>query len=213
MAALQYLQVQFESFFVFLSSNETTIMGHSFSWLVISLISLSFIFYLANFSFGRRKPWRTAASKKWLKRFRANAEKYSPPQRFGFIRGVDHFLWEDIIMSCFEERGYAITRTKMTRDGGIDGVVVIGNETIAIQAKRYSGPIVRSHVIAFEKLVVRRSMFTKGLFIHTGTTSKPIKEYFITSSNVYLFSGVDRILEFLDGKPINMLSQKISPIE
>lgn len=151
-----------------------------------------------------KKPWRVSASKRWLKAFRTNKHIYSPGQRFAYIRKVDHFLWEDIIMTCFEERGYPIKRTKMTRDGGSDGYVRINGKWIVIQAKRYSGSIAKAHVIELDRLVEKSKHLDKGLFIHTGKSSGPIIHYCKNRQHMELLSGVDKVLRFLDGEAIDL---------
>lgn len=176
---------------------------------LIAVMALMFVMSLL-FKLKKRQPWRIGVSKKWLTQFRKSKSKYTPLQRFAFIRGVDHFLWEEILMSCFEERGYQITRTKMTRDGGSDGYVKINKEMIVIQAKRYKGSISRSHVLALCNLVQGNKRLSKGLFIHTGKTSKPILEYFRMNSHLELISGVDTILAFLDGEVINVFGQQLN---
>lgn len=112
-------------------------------------------------------------------------------------------------MTCFEERGYQIKRTKMTRDGGADGFVTINGERIVIQAKRYSGAISKGHVLDLTSLVSRSPGVRRGLFIHTGKTSLPIREIIRNSSNVEMISGIRDILNFIDGKEIVLFGSKI----
>ena len=113
-------------------------------------------------------------------------------------------------MSCFEERGYPIIRTKMTRDGGSDGFVRIDGHFVVIQAKRYKGRISKEHVIELDKLVARNKRYKKGLFIHTGKTSSPIMQLFKTSEYLEILSGVDAILSFLDGEEISLFGNTLN---
>jgi len=152
----------------------------------------------------RRKSWRIKASRKWLKEFKSNKDNFTPMQRFAYIRKVDHFLFEDILMSSLELRGYPIVRTPATRDGGSDGFVTIGKYHVVIQAKRYKGRIAKEHVIALENLVRNTAKLHKGLFIHTGKSSKPILDYVRTSSHLELISGVTNILNILDGGKVEL---------
>lgn len=186
------------------------IFGNPISLSIILAIGLILSTLISFLIFRKRKPWRVAASRKWLEKFRSNKNNYSPMQRFAYIRKVDHFLWEDILMSCFEERGYPITRTKMTRDGGSDGFVTINGKLIVIQAKRYKGNIAKAHVLELERLIIRNKAFDKGLFIHTGKSSGPILDYFKSSDHIELLSGVDSILRFLDGDRISMFGASLN---
>lgn len=113
-------------------------------------------------------------------------------------------------MSCFEERGYSIIRTKMTRDGGSDGFVTIGGNLIIIQAKRYKGNISKAHVMDLLGLVESNKRFDKGLFIHTGKTSGPIISLFKSNGDLELLSGVDSILNFLDGEPLHLFGYTLA---
>lgn len=152
----------------------------------------------------KKEKWRIRSAKKWLKDFRSNADKYNSLQRFNYIRKVDHFLWEYILMRCFEERGYSIIYTPLTRDGGSDGFVTINGEFIVIQAKRYKGRIAKADVVKLNNLVKSNKRFKKGLFIHTGKSSDPIIEYFHANEKLEQISGVSRILNFLDGGNIEL---------
>lgn len=158
-------------------------------------------------------PWRVDSSRRWLKNFRLNKSKFSQRQRFSYIRKVDHFLWEEILMSCFEERGYPIIRTKMTRDAGSDGFVMLNGQQIIIQAKRYSGSVSKAHVLTFSTVITNNRLIAKGLFIHTGRTSRPIHRIFHKNKNIHLLSGVDDILNFLDGQPVKMFNIKLNKIQ
>lgn len=189
---------------------------------IFPIIALAVLFFCFTFTGKRKyrhkrkrkqKPWRTSASKTWLQQFRENKLEFTPDQRFSYIRGVDHFLWEEILMSCFEERGYAIKRTKMTRDGGSDGFVTINKLFVVIQAKRYSGPIAKADVSKLNKLVNDNPRFHRGLFIHSGTTSGPIKDLFKESPFMDLLSGTNRLLTFLDGEAISVLGISLKALK
>jgi len=201
-----------ENAYIYIAGSVVVINGYTVPSLLIFVVALFGIALLSNPLFRKKKPWRIAASKRWLKMFRSNEYKYSPKQRFAYVRNVDHFLWEEILMSCFEERGYSIIRTKMTRDGGSDGFVKIGGDQIVIQAKRYKGSISKAHVMDLNSLVRRNKRLDKGLFIHTGRTSGPILKHFRINPNLELLSGVDRVLEFLDGDEIVLFSNRLNKL-
>lgn len=157
----------------------------------------------------KKKSWRIKASKKWLKKFRSNANKFNAHQRFNYIRKVDHFLWEYILLRCFEERGYSIIHTPLTRDGGSDGFVTINGKFIVIQAKRYKGRISKSHVLELNKLVCQNKQYNKGLFIHTGKSSEPILTYFKQNKDLEIISGVSRVLSLLDGLELELFGTRL----
>lgn len=159
----------------------------------------------------KHAPWRIAEAKRWLAHFRATKSEYSPYQRFRYIRGTECFLFEEIIMRCFEERGYPIRRTKMTRDGGSDGFVMINESYIVVQTKRYSKRIAHADVIKLEQQVTVNRRYDKGLFVHTGVNSKPILERFRSSDTIELLSGVNQITSFLDGEEIRLFGVTLNP--
>lgn len=158
-----------------------------------------------------RRSWRVGASRRWLKRFRKHAHRFHDHQRFAFIRATDHFLFEDILMSAFEERGYQVRRTPATGDGGSDGYLNLDGLQVVVQAKRYHGPIARRHVMALELLADRNPKLHKGLFIHTGKTSRPIKAYVDQSPTLAMISGVSDILTLLDGHPLTLFGKPLRP--
>jgi hypothetical protein len=157
--------------------------------------------------------WRVKASKKWLKSFRANKRQFNSSQRFNYIRKVDHYLFEDILMTCFEERGYKVIRTKLSWDEGSDGYVTINKHYMAIQAKRYTGRISKQHVEALNTLVERKPKLKKGIFIHSGKSSAPILEYIQSNPNLDMISGVDKLIRFLDGGQIKVFGMALNELQ
>jgi len=181
-------------------------------WVWIKLFSLAGIAVLLFFMLPRPgRSWRVPASRRWLKRFRKTAHRFSDRQRFSFIRSTNHFLFEDILMSAFEERGYKVRRTPATRDGGSDGFVDLDGLRLVIQAKRYKGPIAKQHVIALEVLARTNKNLDAGLFIHTGRTSGPIKSYISHSPFLDSLSGSKDILDFLEGRPVTIFGKRVRP--
>ena len=120
-----------------------------------------------------------------------------PAQRFGFLRSINHFTFEELILSAYERKGYKVIRNeKYTGDGGIDGKVVIDGSTVLIQAKRYSGAISRIDVSQFGHICISEK--TTGLFIHTGTTPKSVwKEVNQLHPQIEIISG-ERLLKTLE---------------
>jgi len=196
----------------FFLSSTFTFGGYEIPY-CLALVFIAFIFFLSR---AKRSTvrWRVKASKKWLVGFRANKDRYNVMQRFSYIRSVDHYLWEEIIMTCLEERGYSIHRTKYSRDGGSDGEFVFEKDYIVIQAKRYRGRISKKHVQDLHHLVLRSKKFKRGLFIHTGKSSEPILQYVRDSNNdLAMLSGVDQIIRFLDGEKIYLFGNPLKSID
>ncbi|EPG3837388.1 restriction endonuclease [Klebsiella pneumoniae] len=69
------------------------------------------------------------------------------PQKIDYLRKIDPFVFEELLLEGFEAHGFRTIRNKRyTGDGGIDGQVIIGKYRYLIQAKRYRGHIALQHV-------------------------------------------------------------------
>lgn len=109
-------------------------------------------------------------------------------QLFSYLRKVDPFLFEELILTAYESKGYPIKRNKRyTGDGGIDGQVKINDKWHYIQAKRYSKAINPAHVLEFSNLCQKRERL--GLFIHTGRTGPKSNSIFSTCERISVISG------------------------
>lgn len=114
---------------------------------------------------------------------------------FGYLRKVDPFVFEEMILSALKENGHSIQRNRRyVADGGIDGRVTIGGVKYLIQAKRYSSHINVQHVKDFINLCERQGK--KGLFVHTGKTGKTSWATGLSSGTLDIISG-DRLLDLL----------------
>ncbi|EJB9142741.1 restriction endonuclease [Salmonella enterica] len=117
------------------------------------------------------------------------------PQKIAYLRKVDPFTFEEIVLEGFERKGFTVIRNKRyTGDGGIDGKVIIDSQTCFLQAKRYTGFISPSHVNAFSQLCEAHN--TGGFFCHTGKTSKPLMEKIKTSDRIIIVSG-ERLINLI----------------
>lgn len=84
------------------------------------------------------------------------------------MSGVD---FENFVAHLYEKRGYAIRKTALSGDFGVDLIATRGDKKIAIQVKRYSGSVGRSaisdavagmvHYKCSSCAVVTNSFFTK----------------------------------------------------
>jgi restriction system protein len=119
----------------------------------------------------------------------------TPEQKISFLRGVDPFVFEEMILTTLKKRGYKIIRNKRyTGDGGIDGQVFINGHHYLIQAKRYKAHISAAHVQEFAQICRRRK--ARGLFVHTGKTGKQAAAN-AAAAKMEMISG-QRLLDMFD---------------
>ncbi len=127
-------------------------------------------------------------------------KKMPPDYQMTYLRGVDPFVFEEMILTAIKRKGLRIVRNKKyTGDGGIDGRCFINDQEYLIQAKRYSGYINPAHVIEFVNVCKKHN--SRGFFVHTGKTGRKSKSVF-SNPNIELISG-ERLLNLLtnnDGK-------------
>lgn len=135
--------------------------------------------------------WAATQQLKRLRRFT------TPQEQITHLRGVNPFVFEEMILTALKQRGHQIKRNKRySGDGGIDGQVIIEGHCYLIQAKRYANHINPAHVQTFKLLCQRHGK--RGLFVHTGKTGK--KSYHITQfSEIEIISG-ERLLNMLNNE-------------
>ena len=139
-----------------------------------------------------RRRWRIKAADSVLAKVNSIE---SAAQRFGYLRKVDPFTFEEMILTALDREGHTIMRNRRyTGDGGIDGRVVINGNKFLVQAKRYKSHINPKDVSAFVSLCDQHKRY--GLFVHTGKTG-PASKAAMVSSSVQLISG-DKLLRLLD---------------
>lgn len=111
------------------------------------------------------------------------------PRVLAYLRKVDPFVFEEILLCALDEAGYRIRRNrKYSGDGGVDGRMsdAEGNK-ILLQAKRYSGYVKASDVEAFAALVERYDDVDYGIFVHTGRTGP--RSHWKKGQAVFVISG------------------------
>lgn len=148
--------------------------------------------------------WRRKSSKKVLNKIQ-NMEN---AQVFGYLRKVDPFVVEELILDCLEQREdvKVIRNKRYTGDLGIDGAFVhtehINDKQIkrkyVIQVKRYKSYINPKHLEEF-KQHIKREKAHKGLFIHTGKTSKNSFNIEKSEDALTIISG-NKLIELLRNK-------------
>ena len=109
-------------------------------------------------------------------------------QQMAYLRKINPFTFEELILESLECKGYAVIRNKRyTGDGGIDGRVTINGQLWYIQAKRYSDHIALHHVREFIRICERDQV--KGLFVHTGKTRPGTRQLIHDDERITLISG------------------------
>lgn len=160
------------------------------------IIHVFLIFILYFFYKKSQKRWRIKASFKYLKKIESITGENEFQLTIGYLRKIDPFIFEEMILSRLKLQGYKIYRNKRyTGDGGIDGKFKYNGKLYYIQAKRYKSYITKSHVIDFNNLIQKKKV--KGLFVHTGKTGKGSKD--IENQSMTFLSGKNMIL-FLKNK-------------
>jgi len=139
---------------------------------------------------------RKGARARRHQRFRSNAQRafirltevQSAGQQIAYLRLLNPFVFEELILDAFERAGHKVHRNRRyTGDDGIDGAVVIDGVLHLVQAKRYAKHIKLAHVQQFVHLVRRRRC--RGLFCHTGKTGASVRALAKASPEIRILSG------------------------
>ncbi|WHF57777.1 restriction endonuclease (plasmid) [Shewanella xiamenensis] len=154
--------------------------------LIVFSVFLFFVFYQTN------EKWRIDKSKKKLIELNKLSISNSDEAKllFNKLRRLDPFLFEELILTAidrFNPNVKIIRNKRYTGDGGVDGLIVINNVKIAIQAKRYRNFINTSDVSKLEEKLSSVGA-SYGLFVHTGKT-RPATWQRNEGSNVIIVSG------------------------
>ncbi|MDH5665675.1 MAG: restriction endonuclease [Nitrosopumilus sp.] len=124
----------------------------------------------------------------------------------GYLRKIDPFVFEELILNAFKERGVKILRNRRyTGDGGIDSRIIINDQPVFIQAKRYQSHINQKHVTEFGNLIARKKV--QGLFVHTGKTGKGSREE-SKRHNITMISG-SLLTNLVLGKPLRIFQNDL----
>lgn len=126
----------------------------------------------------------------------------NPGQCFNWLRKVDPYRFEEMILSELDRRKLKIVRnSSYSGDGGIDGQFFLNGELWLIQAKRYSGFVRADHVWAFEAICAMRS--ARGLFVHTGRTPHEFQQVKRRVGCIRVISG-DELMRFFAGQTVSL---------
>jgi len=137
-----------------------------------------------------------AKSKGLLKKLKT----FKLPQMLAYLRKIDPYIFEEILLTAFKEQGKKIERNhNYSGDGGLDGKVYLDGNCYLIQAKRYTGCISTEHVMAFDALISKEKV-AGGLFIHTGRTPKSTRKALRECKSTTIVSG-QKLVDLIQGKP------------
>ena len=130
--------------------------------------------------------WRWRAARRLRRRIIKDA--FTPERTIGYLRSVDPFVFEELVLLSFRKAGYRIRRNRRyTGDGGIDGRMSKGSRRWLLQMKRYGGHIDAADVRAFAGLC--REHGACGAFVHTGRTGGAARDAVREAENVFIVSG------------------------
>ena len=165
------------------------------------LILVKLVSYLLHrYYFSRHARYIRKADKILLLIKSMATEDYGRAKIFSYLRKISPYVFEEMVLTAIQNKGYTITRSKSySGDGGIDDQCKINGEIYLIQSKRYKGHINRKHLLAFDRLWHSKDVF--GLFVHTGKTgAKSHSKHFY---NIDMISG-DRLLKLLLDEPLDL---------
>lgn len=163
--------------------------------------SLQMVFKLANL-FRLRGMTGHHANQRQARRVLRAVRGFDEPGKAGrclcYLRKVDPLVFEEVVMSAFEDAGFPVLRSRSySGDGGVDGAFwspQLG--WLAVQVKRYRAHIDRQHVRDFGEAMRLRG-FDGGLFVHTGRSGAGVYPELI-EGGLCLLSGqrlVDLVLQ------------------
>lgn len=128
-------------------------------------------------------------------------EDLSPASAIAYLRKVDPYVFEELVLLSFREAGYRITRNRRySGDGGIDGRIAKGGQRWFVQCKRYKGYISSRQVAEFA--AVCQEGRRRGVFVHTGRTGGASREMFAYDDDIEVVSGARLCRLILQGEDV-----------
>lgn len=178
-----------------------TVIINNYLLIIILALLLVIIISIRQKRYRSRHYRNKKSAKRTLAKIRNKARPFTEGQTMNYLRKIDPFVFEELLLYCFQEQGYRIKRNKRyTGDGGIDGTIFNRNgDKILIQAKRYSSYVNPSHITDFLN-AINRSRAVGGYFVHTGKTGA--KSYENISPKVFIISG-NRLLQMIMTMPVH----------
>lgn len=173
---------------------------------VCLVVYLLWLLFASSKKYKQSHVWRRKSADKVLAKIKSFE---FPGQIFSYLRKVDPFVVEEIILNSIEHREdiEVIRNDRYTGDGGIDGrfnlTVMIDTKKVQrlylIQVKRYSSYINAKDVNKFDKQIINENAYA-GLFVHTGKSGKAVYKELTTSGKIKLVSGNKLIYLLIDGR-------------
>lgn len=161
--------------------------------ILLVLVCLVFVIFLHQTKSKHNRYIKSANNV--LKKIRTFTGEYKEAKIFTYLRKISPYVFEELLLTVFEEHGYNIKRNKRySHDGGIDGKIYNNGSQVLVQAKRYKGHINPKHVTDFQNCI-HNSKAIKGFFVHTGKTSKKNLDIY-RNSNITILSG-QRLIDFI----------------
>ena len=158
--------------------------GYEIPWIITVAVWVYCVLYILIYK--RRHKRYIKKAKRVLDRI--NEKKLSEGQVLTYLRKIDPYVFEELVILGFAAKGYGFERNKRySGDGGVDGRVFLNGKKYLLQCKRYSKHINPRHVEAFSN--VCREERCEGFFVHTGKTGKRSRDNVFIAGNVSIISG------------------------
>lgn len=124
-----------------------------------------------------------------------------------YLRKVDPYLVEEVVLTLLEQRGLFVLRNiSYSGDGGLDGRFWWpGRGWHAVQCKRYSSAIKPEHARQFSDLA--RQRYRGGVLVHTGRTGDQSQEAMAPHS-LFLLSGSTLTRSIKGENPLEMMERR-----
>ncbi|EPO9640200.1 TPA: restriction endonuclease [Escherichia coli] len=162
-------------------------------WACGAIVLLATLFFRRSVRH-RRHKWKQQSARRVLERIKALP---GFPQKISYLRKIDPFVFEELLLHAFEDAGFEITRNaKYTGDGGIDGRFSTGGRQFLIQAKRYSSWVSTAHIQQLDELAKKDNSL--AVFCHTGKTRKLTFETYRKHKRVMIISG-EALISLVEG--------------
>lgn len=144
----------------------------------------------------KKHEWRIKQAATIINKLKMFEGEYRIPQSLTYLRKINPYTFEELLLTSFSSHGYQIQRNKSySGDGGIDGKVYNKKgDCYLVQAKRYKGNIKKEHLQRFIQSIEEHNA-QGGFFIHTGKTSNKCKMT-IRETSVTILSGT-RLINFI----------------
>lgn len=161
------------------SLSENTIL-----WIIAGVLVI-YCILLFRHQKGRHKR-NIRRAKKILRRI--NDKKLSEGEIISYLRKIDPYVFEELVLLGFARKGFEIKRNeRYSGDGGVDGRVYMKGQQFLLQCKRYARHINPKHVEDFAAACRREGC--EGYFVHTGRTDKRSRNNVYIEGNVDIISG------------------------